>query len=111
MEDSVPDWVQDHYFYLDFDISAISLSNFQKCMSSTNMSKLAYKYTVSRKCKSFPDRIIDKWITDLGQGLHVDREFISSAFGLITKNNKTNAQAIPPRRYGSQLHLCRISAI
>ena len=25
--------------------------------------------------------------------------------------NKTNAQAIPPRRYGLQLHLCRISAI
>ena len=71
--------------YLDFDISAISLPNFQKCMSSTNMSKLVYKYTVSRKCKFFPDRIIDKWTTDLGQGLHVDREFISSAFGLIVK--------------------------
>ena len=27
------------------------------------------------------------------------------------KFNKTNAQAIPPRRYGLQLHLCRISAI
>ena len=26
-------------------------------------------------------------------------------------SNKTNAQAIPPRRYGLQLHLCRISAI
>ena len=28
-----------------------------------------------------------------------------------TNINKTNAQAIPPRRYGLQLHLCRISAI
>ena len=30
---------------------------------------------------------------------------------LKDKGNKTNAQAIPPRRYGLQLHLCRISAI
>ena len=59
------------------------LSNFQKVMNSTGISKTVYEHLVKEKAQAFSDRIVDKWSQDLNPEFQIDREFISNSFKLI----------------------------
>ena len=53
--------------YPNFNINTISLSNFERALANTKFSNFVYLQIVSKKHKPFTDKIVHKWITDLGQ--------------------------------------------
>ena len=71
--------------YPNFIGNTIFISNIEKAFRSPRLSKFIYNQILIKKCKPFSGRIVDKWIADLGQALHIDRDFISRSFQLIRK--------------------------
>ena len=61
------------------------VSNFQKAITSSTISKFIYQTLVKEKAKSFSDRIIIKWSEDISTYV-IDRTFLSNCFDWIIKS-------------------------
>ena len=60
-------------------------SNFSKVMQNSSNTKFIYQALVSKKSKTFDDRLWIKWSIDFGNNLLCEEDDISNAFSLIKK--------------------------
>ena len=68
------------------DRNYIYLNKFQRAITNEKTSKFIYHYLIDSKSKSFSDKIIEKWDTDIRQGIGINRNYLSDCFSLIIKS-------------------------